>query len=783
MGQRRLFLFTLQTFRRLLISYAVLFVLPLVVSFLVYSGAISAIKGEIDRANKSSLYQMQRLVDARVKELFAVADQISINGEVRSAIAIGREISPRQRLEMRSAQGFLTQCGLANSLLDGVYLYLPQSDYVLSDTGRFRADEFDTVARERFGLSKEEWLKRASAPRFRSISLLPGAGGSDGMVVVAQKILFEGSGESPAVIVLKVKASSFAEILRTLSWDDSARLSIVAEEGSISSSAEAHGSPEWLSFERIGPEYRSSTARRGQDYHIASIGSGTCDWRYLCSIPVAQYLRSVDYVKRLMLIYVVACLLGGAALSYALAKREYTPIRRMTSLFLDRLDGAVPGGGNEYTYLENALQRLLDKNSSLEELLHQQGAALRNSLLSRLLRADLAHPDVLIASCESCGARFFVPGDCLLLAIVVCEGLERIEPRQDSDAMDLVRYMLQPAIDEALGAQAFGNVFEHEGMTLCLVSMTPSSARQDEGRQDAEEGVAEAARRVQALFASRFDLILSIAVSGLYDSFTALPLAFADVSRMADSIVFYERRGVVLSRSEMRAADASIPPQAGLALRKRILQAAGEEDYAAAKSDVLAYLDSQCAEGTLEFDEARIRVLMLLYDILDLVLGDGEEPRLAAGLDPMKAVREARSVTDLRREAERILDAIVAQSPSRPRPGRTLKDEVVRYVEENYRDPNLSVNGVADHFDLSLAYLSRTFKKATGVGLLDYIHIVRVREAKRLMKEGGLGVQEVAKRVGCGSRITLARAFKRFEGIVPSAFQEADSRSKNGLGG
>jgi transcriptional regulator GlxA family with amidase domain len=105
-----------------------------------------------------------------------------------------------------------------------------------------------------------------------------------------------------------------------------------------------------------------------------------------------------------------------------------------------------------------------------------------------------------------------------------------------------------------------------------------------------------------------------------------------------------------------------------------------------------------------------------------------------------------------------------------------LKDEVVRYVEENFRDCNLNVNAVADAFSVSVPHLSRTFKKATGIGLLDYLHLVRVKEAKRLMKENRFGIGEIAVMAGFGSRVTLARAFKRYEGIAPSAFRESEDK-------
>ena len=103
-----------------------------------------------------------------------------------------------------------------------------------------------------------------------------------------------------------------------------------------------------------------------------------------------------------------------------------------------------------------------------------------------------------------------------------------------------------------------------------------------------------------------------------------------------------------------------------------------------------------------------------------------------------------------------------------------LKDQATRYVEENFRDRNLNVNAIADRFGVSASHLSRAFKKEAGIGLLDYLHIIRVREAKVLMGEGCMNIEEIAGAVGCGSRITLARAFKRYEGVAPAVFRDRE---------
>lgn len=99
-------------------------------------------------------------------------------------------------------------------------------------------------------------------------------------------------------------------------------------------------------------------------------------------------------------------------------------------------------------------------------------------------------------------------------------------------------------------------------------------------------------------------------------------------------------------------------------------------------------------------------------------------------------------------------------------------DEVLRYIEENYGDNNLSIASVADHFGISVGYLSRSFKENTGVTLMEFLHGTRIENAKRLLQETDLTLDEVARQVGYLSGWTFSRAFRRSEQVTPGEYRK-----------
>lgn len=102
---------------------------------------------------------------------------------------------------------------------------------------------------------------------------------------------------------------------------------------------------------------------------------------------------------------------------------------------------------------------------------------------------------------------------------------------------------------------------------------------------------------------------------------------------------------------------------------------------------------------------------------------------------------------------------------------------IKKYIEEHFPDPDLSVNSIAEHFDLSPNYISKCFKEQTGVGLLKYIITRRITEAKRLLLDTGETISKISEQVGFYNANVFIRTFKKLEGITPREFR----KNHNGL--
>jgi AraC-like DNA-binding protein len=101
------------------------------------------------------------------------------------------------------------------------------------------------------------------------------------------------------------------------------------------------------------------------------------------------------------------------------------------------------------------------------------------------------------------------------------------------------------------------------------------------------------------------------------------------------------------------------------------------------------------------------------------------------------------------------------------------RNEVVRYIEENLRDPALTAESVADGVHLSPRYLRAIFS-ASGGKVSDYIRRRRLQECARKLRDpawSGHTLMKIAFSSGFNSAAHFSRSFHEEFGVTPREYR------------
>ncbi|AOR23644.1 response regulator transcription factor [Clostridium taeniosporum] len=98
-------------------------------------------------------------------------------------------------------------------------------------------------------------------------------------------------------------------------------------------------------------------------------------------------------------------------------------------------------------------------------------------------------------------------------------------------------------------------------------------------------------------------------------------------------------------------------------------------------------------------------------------------------------------------------------------------NKVLNYIKKNFKK-NITLKEVADYMNYSSTYFSKSFKKHVGVNFNKYITQIRIREAKFLLRESNISINDLSFNLGYNEPNYFCKVFKKEEGITPSEYRE-----------
>lgn len=106
-----------------------------------------------------------------------------------------------------------------------------------------------------------------------------------------------------------------------------------------------------------------------------------------------------------------------------------------------------------------------------------------------------------------------------------------------------------------------------------------------------------------------------------------------------------------------------------------------------------------------------------------------------------------------------------------------LMEKVMKVINENISNPDLSVEMIADKVGLSRVHLHRKLKELTNQTTRDFIRNIRLKQAAGLLADKNLTISEVAEATGFNNLGYFSKVFKELYGVSPSVYVEEHRRS------
>ncbi|MDR2103128.1 MAG: AraC family transcriptional regulator [Treponema sp.] len=653
-----------------LISYLLVLILPLLVSLLIYSTAISVVRGNTEKINTIALSQTGIALDQIFSDVYAAGRRILNQEAVISLTYAERPLTSFKREKIGKLQAGLEEYAAQGNYFRKIYVYFRYGSFAASTEGLYGTESFlkDLEREAGPGSPVLSWIQ-VGLPFQAYMAYSPTGSRVDKIMVIMSDTPNRAVPNAVCIFILDYKpVYALLENYENSAGDES-RYSWVFSpgEGRVICS-----DPSFQLAQDV-PDFSADSLYiknlKERNMAVTAVQSQMTGWTLVSAIPLRQYAKELSRIHRVYLIFLGICLGAGLLISVVFAQKNYRPVRRLSSILeassLERQ--GKPGYRSEFDYLADSIVLLLEKKQGYEKEIDRQRTLLSESKLVKMMRGEIYSARAFEGACREYGFQFS-SAFFLIAGIAVNEYSGGMYQREDEasaeDLVDMLHLAIGYVFEEMLRPLCDGYPCRYDDNIFIIASLRGGGGGEDAALTEKLKGLC---REGEAVIRERFAVTVSVYISGVY---------------------------------------------------------------------------SQGQNGAMDIHGAFEETIW--------------------GLSQIKDFHEQETV----KSKGDIQNAAAAEDDTVP-----LHAEIVRYINDQYANPNLSVTLIADHFSFSKSYLFRAFKKGENCGILDYIHQRRVEEAKILLRNSTANINEIAAKIGYTNGLTLIRAFKRLEGITPTVYR------------
>ena len=479
---------------------------------------------------------------------------------------------------------------------------------------------------------------------------------------------------------------------------------------------------------------------RGTEYIAESTGMEKSGMQLVLMSDSGQYWSPLQKMVRIIGALFILSLILSVILTAFFVRRSYAPVRKLMAL-----TDAEKTKQDEFTHIEKSIRLLKDNVSSMQTTLQAQSQQLRASYILSVLKGKRT------ALSDHEFMTYFELPEFGVSWVMILMSVSELGMEEQFDAYLAENdrlFSLTMAVERLLTAYSHDWI-EDGRLSVCLLQLEKESCW-DPDR-----------------FASQFqELTGSMNVRAVLcrpvQAFRELSQEYFDATNAMIYLQTVSESGL-MNISEYRAL-MSNPSVMKESRWQKLLEdiQAGEVERTAGDVEEI-FQGHRIRNASLPV--LKMQLSSRLNELMTLYCDNNPAQDVAKTFLPgMETFLRSENLEEMRKGFQNL----VAMTAGGIDQSDTLADQVCSYVQEHYADQALNISYLAEVFHRNPQTISRLFRAQKGQGLLDYISMVRVEQAKNRMKTSEDSLEKIASAVGFTNVRTFRRAFVKQYGVLPS---------------
>lgn len=646
-----------------------------------------------------------------------------------------------------------------NRRVDGVYssyFYLNDSDYVFStDNSITTLERYESI----------DWINEALEGR-RGISgvWVPRKLESGENVVSYVYPLNRLSSTTRGIIVVNLKESQIGKYLHATESGDSNYLLLDSDGKVISFNDQSLLLSDGLKLPFLqeilnqgaseGYTFRELDGKRMVYAWSRSALSGW--WNVSWSSMDELMIRSRD-MKGNIILLTGAIILLGTLLAIFLATWLSRPLRQLVRTIRSKSDLGVVNK-NELAFLNMAFKRMQEEEESLFQLLQEREQDTRSLAVHRLLRGEIP-PRITEA----------FPEVCYRVVVVSIDQYRRYVGNTNVETRSYHRYLLNAKYESFFPEGILArSVYHNDGCIVIVLNFAPDESGEK------EELLRQALEQIRDQSLEMLEHSVTIGVSDLADAPERVALRLFEAMEVIKHRMINGAGSIMYWHDEEEGSRKYLDSESS---ERRILNFLDAGDLAGIFKELQSIRSQIASEENISYDN----IMFIYYQLMGATIKHLRENhistgRMVMGRGNVYSILAAMDTLDELEEYLRGFFTEIVQSLDRSTCETNHAERIIHYLKKNFRE-EIVFEDMAKEIGISYSYMRKIVYEQTGNSMIDFVNQLRIEKAKELLLDTECSIKQIAAEVGYYNVQSFNRFFRKYEGMPPSSYKSAKSKS------
>ncbi|WP_337099947.1 helix-turn-helix domain-containing protein [Paenibacillus sp. YIM B09110] len=756
-----------RVYRRFLISYLIVLLLPNIAGYLSYRVSIDVAQTSSIENSLLLLSQSSEMIEARLAEVTAFTNQLALDHDLDKLIS-GKKQEPEEYdvFNLWKTARDISTYSKTNDYLQHFYIYLSNNDAIIApNVVYFRPRQFHQLHHYK-EMEYDEWIEMLTKETHEHeiVSARPYITESKEISVLSyiQSLPLNSFREPKATLVVTIDKRKISTQLEKLAKLYGGWAYISNGEGEIIIS-------EGIEAEEIGNLPHIPSGEEGDKtlLHngnlLISSKSELLGWVYTASIPEKALQAKGDVIKNLTLTFTSITLVIGFSIILFFTYRNSKPLYKLIQVLKERFEIEPSDIRNEYDFLAGNITSLIANNERLQTELKDQLPLLRDAFIKKLLVGGMYSIEEIKA--EAAQAAMMDIGHSGIVLIIQMNDYTGLDAKEFINELNVGRLLIKQSLRD-LSPDAL--VTDWGTDKIAIIVQDASGNGDQQLRNELEISYT---RFLEHIY-EQYHLSIMISFGTVFREPNAVGQSFSDALITLEYAVQNGIKGISRYEYSVKDSDLYYYP---IEIEQRLFHALKSGYEEESKRILVHILHRNFAERILTHETMQKltgEISGTMYKLLDQqgVYDEQFVKRMKQALENINPMLGSKKLQDsFVLLAGELCDIVVKKKSDL---NQEMIQTVIMQLENEYADSNLTLYRIGERIGRPEKYLSQLFKDITGDTISDYLERLRIDQASYLLTGSQLTIDEIAEQTGYNSSHSFRRAFKRVTGDSPSSFRE-----------